>query len=247
MWLSKPASKRLPSSLTFAAALGLSLLASAGATAQTAVAPDMPDPSRAVVIVDDAGYVGLRISDAQAVHETVISHLRERLGKDAVVYEGLKKNAAKMKSMLGKDAETQIQQTQLDYFEAAEKAAPWRVRVRFSQKKGRSKNAHSITVACRKAGASIKKTTDSKTVTGATFLAARDGLREVLPAFCLELPDAAVMAIPIEGATDPTGRVPTNAGNDGNAGNAGNEDADEVPGLQDKKPIKPWSPPPRRG
>jgi len=198
------------------------------ATAQSATGPAMSDPKRVVVIVDDAGDVGLRISDAQMAHETVIVALRKRLGNDAVAYGGQRKNAATMKKMLGPNAETTIQDTQLVWFDAAEAAAPWRVRVTF----GTKKNEHWVTAACRKASKDSKASKDAKVVvvdqktgTGKNFLAARDALAKELDAFCPGLP-AATVAIPIEGATD--------------AGNPAN------PVPPKKKELKPWTPPPRR-
>lgn len=205
------------------------------ATAQSATGPAMSDPKRVVVIVDDAGDVGLRISDAQMAHETVIVALRKRLGNDAVAYGGQRKNAATMKKMLGPNAETTIQDTQLVWFDAAEAAAPWRVRVTF----GIKKNEHWVTAACRKAtakdaGKDAKDAkpvvVDQKTGTGKNFLAARDSLAKELDAFCPGLPAAvpAGMTLPIEGVNPANPTNPTN------------------PTNPKQKPLKPWTPPPRR-
>ena len=109
------------------------------------MAASLGDPSRCVVVVDDAGNVGLRIADAQSAHEAVVTALRKRMGTDAVVYEGSRKNAEQMKRMLGASSETSIQDEQLKYYDAAMKAAPWRVKVRFGQKK----SEHWITLSCR--------------------------------------------------------------------------------------------------
>jgi hypothetical protein len=194
----------------------------------------MPDPSRCVVVVDDAGDVGLRIADAQSAHEAVVTSLRKRLGTDAVVYEGSRKNAAQMKKMLGGSAETTIQDSQLAYYDAAMKAAPWRVKVRFGQKKGE----HWITVACRKlevpidvtagpekpkaAAKAVEKIVEEKRFTGKNFLAAKEAMDKALPDFCGALPTTATL-IPVEGQPKPG----------------------EIPGMR-KKELKPWTPPPKR-
>lgn len=213
----KPASDFL--SLLKIGAPFLALL-SFSAAAQSAGAPAMSDPNRVVVIVDDAGDVGLRISDAQMAHETVITALRKRLGNDAVAYEGEKKNAAVMKKMLGPNAETTIQDARLTWFDAAEKTAPWRVRVRFGAKKGQQ----FVKVTCRKSTDKVDHVVDERTGTGKTFVAARDDLAAHLGEFCAALPVAAT-TIPIEGAG------PAKPG--------------EPPGMHKKEP-KPWTPPPRR-
>lgn len=198
------------------------LVGAAASLAQSGVKPELPDPKKAVVIVDDAGDVGLRISDAQLAHELVISRLRKRLGNDAVVYDGARKSAAEMKRMLGPNAETTVQDTQLQWFDAAAKAAPWRVRVRFGQKKGE----HWITVACRHAGDDAKKPVDEQRFTGKTFLAARDAADAGFDKFCLALPTTATQ-LPIEGAQPSTPGLPL--------------------GVRAKpKEIAPWTPPPRR-
>ena len=222
MLLSKPVSERQHQA-TSRAPLGalFSLLAvivvPSSAAAQSASMTALPDPAKCVVVVDDAGNVGLKISDAQAAHETVVTALRKRLGTDAVVYEGLQKNAAKMKQMLGSSSETTLQDSQLAYFAAAAKAAPWRVRVRFGQKKGE----HWITVSCRKAANKATVLTEEKRLTGKTFADARTALDAALPEFCPLLP-AAVDAAP----------APQLA-------------PGEIPGLR-KKVLKPWTPPPKR-
>lgn len=217
----------------------VALLGAAATRAQSAVRPDLPDPKKAIVVVDDAGDVGLRISDAQIAHELVISRLRKRLGSDAVVYEGARKSAAQMKRLLGPNAETTVQDAQVAWFDAAAKAAPWRVRVRFGTKNGE----HWITFACRHADsaaaagstvdvkAAVKKTdvqkpVDEQRFTGKTFLAARDAADAGLDKFCLALPTTAAQ-LPIEGAASATPGEPL--------------------GLRKKtKTTTTWTPPPRR-
>jgi hypothetical protein len=187
------------------------------------VAASLGDPARCVVVVDDAGNVGLRIADAQSAHEAVVTALRKRLGTDAVVYEGSRKNAEQMKRMLGSSAETSIQDEQLKYYDAAMKAAPWRVKVRFGQKK----SEHWITVSCRKASAdkndADKNVVEEKRFTGKTFVAAKEAMDKALPEFCGALPTTATL-IPVEGQPGKPG---------------------EIPGLR-KKELKPWTPPPKR-
>ncbi len=202
----------------------LALLFSFQLHAQSAGAPAMSDPNRVVVIVDDAGDVGLRISDAQMAHETVIAALRKRLGNDAVAYEGEKKNAATMKKMLGPAAETTIQDARLTWFDAAEKAAPWRVRVRFGAKKGQQ----FIRLTCRKASDKADHVVDERVGAGKNFVAARDDLAAHIGEFCLALPDPkGASSIPIEGANSAK--------------------PNEPPGMHKKpKQTKTWTPPPRR-
>jgi hypothetical protein len=190
------------------------------------VAASLGDPSRCVVVVDDAGNVGLRIADAQSAHEAVVTALRKRMGTDAVVYEGSRKNAEQMKKMLGSSAETSIQDEQLKYYDAAMKAAPWRVKVRFGQKK----SEHWITLSCRKASADKngekngeKNVVEEKRFTGKSFVAAKEAMEKALPEFCGALPTTATL-IPVEGQPPKPG---------------------EVPGLR-KKQLKPWTPPPKR-
>jgi hypothetical protein len=149
------------------------------------------DPSRCLVVVDDAGEVGLRIADAQSAHEAVVTALRKRLGTDAVVYEGSRKNAAQLKKMLGTSAETTIQDEQLRYYDAAITAAPWRVKVRFGQRKGE----HWITLSCRTV-ASVT-VAEEKRFVGKTFLAAKEAMDKALPEFCGALPTTATL-IPVE-------------------------------------------------
>jgi len=184
----------------------------------------MPDPARCIVVVEDAGNVGLRISDAQAAHEAVVTVLRKRMGTDAVVYEGAQKNAETMKKMLGGSSETTIQDDQLAYHAAAAKAAPWRVRVRFGQKAGAKKSGeHWITVGCRKAADAPTAPVEEKRFVGKNFAEAKEKLDAALPTFCMQLPSTAT-SLPDE--TKPA--VPG-----------------EIPGLR-KKTVKPWTAPPRR-
>ncbi|MBM4280152.1 MAG: hypothetical protein FJ137_05150 [Deltaproteobacteria bacterium] len=215
-------------------ALVATLVVAAGARGQSVAAPMLPDPRRVVVVVEDAGDVGFRISDAQAAHELVITRLRKRLGNDAVVYEGARKSAEQMKKMLGANAETTIQDAQLRYYDDAARAAPWRVRVRFGQKTGE----HWITMACRRADSEAKKHVEERRFTGASFLAARDAAAAGLDHFCLALPATAALA-PVEAAPGPgaAGRGPGAGPGDGPG---------VVPGLRKKPAPAPWTPPPRR-
>ena len=198
-------------------------LTSLSATAQSATGPELPDPKKCVVVVDVAADVGLWIADAQAAHEVLMVSLRKRLGSDAVVYEGMRKSADQMKRLLGSSAETTIQDAQLAYFDAAEKSARWRVRVRFGSKKGE----HFVTATCRKAADSPDHPLDTRTGSGKNFLQAKDALAKDIATFCAALAPIAAqdLVLPIEGA----GGIP----------------ADPI-GLHKKKPLKPWSPPPRR-
>jgi hypothetical protein len=159
--------------------------------AAASLTASLGDPSRCLVVVDDAGEVGLRIADAQSAHEAVVTALRKRLGTEAVVYEGSRKNAAQLKKMLGTSAETTIQDEQLRYYDAAITAAPWRVKVRFGQRKGE----HWITLSCRTV-ASVT-VAEEKRFVGKTFLAAKEAMDKALPEFCGALPTTATL-IPVE-------------------------------------------------
>lgn len=197
-------------------------IAATPSQAQSGGAGDaLGDPARVLVVVEDAGNVGLRIADAQTVHEAVITHLRKRLGNDAVVYEGTRKNAAAMKKMLGSSSETQIQDSQLAFYDAAMKAAPWRVKARFGQKK----NEHFVVLSCKKVSSdkAVEKNVDEKRFTGKNFMIAKDAMIAGLDTFCLQLP-ATAMQLPVE-------KTPGQPG--------------VIPGLR-KQVIKPWTPPPRR-
>ena len=129
--------------------------------------------------------------------------------------------------MLGSSSETTIQDGQLAYYDAAMKAAPWRVKVRFGQKK----SEHWITVSCRKVGkraegdkgAPKDNVVEEKRFTGKSFLAAKEAMDKALPEFCAALPTTATL-IPVEGRPPKPG---------------------EIPGLR-KKELKPWTPPPKR-
>jgi hypothetical protein len=239
MWPSRPASdlhhatasgravvrdRRAPFralALFWAVCAGIAQLTASTASAQSLGADStLPDPARCIAVLDDSGSVGLRIADAQSVHEAVLSSLRKRLGTDAIIYEGTRKNAAKMKAMLGKGAETQIQDSQLAYFDACIKASAFRVRARF----GKKKNEHFITLSCRKSTAKDNDTLEEKRFVGGTFLAAKDKMIEGLDGFCQLLPTTTSL-IPIEERAQ--------------------QKPGEVPGLR-KKEIKEWTPPPKR-
>jgi hypothetical protein len=166
-----------------------------------------------VVIVDDVGNVGLRIADAQQLTESVVSHLRKRLGEDAVLYEGAKKSMAALKRMLGPNSETPLQDDQIAVFDLAEQTAPFRAAIRF----GKKKSQHFAEVTCRKRAE--KQPVDVARGTGATFQAARAALVEELAAFCLQLP-----------APQPAAATP--AGDAGGAG--GGEGAGDPPGIRPK-------------
>jgi hypothetical protein len=189
------------------------------ALAQSAAALQQPDPAKCVLVVDDMGDVGLRISDAQGVAEDAYASFKKRLGNDAVVYEGVYKNAADMKRRLGPNSENAIQDAQLAYYEACIKQAPHRVRVKFGKKGGK----HFVSATCRKGDAVL----DEVKTEGATFLAAREAFAAKMPSFC-----AAVAPVQAATATPTTG-APAKPG--------------DAPAWQRKKePTAGWQPPPKR-
>jgi hypothetical protein len=113
------------------------------------------------------------------------------------------------------------------------KAAPWRVRARFGQKK----SEHFVVLTCMKVGSNknvdknldknldknVDKNLDEKRFVGKNFSLAKDAMVKGLAEFCLLLPTTATQ-IPVE-------KTPGQPG--------------VIPGLH-KKVLKPWSPPPRR-
>jgi hypothetical protein len=153
------------------------------------------DPRQCLVILETLKGVGLRISDGQLVAETVVTGLRKRLGAEAVIYAGVKDNAAAMKKLLGKGIETVVQDDQIAFATAAEASAPWRVQASFGRKKGREV----ITVRCLQKGKD--KPVDEQNYSGKRFSEAQDALIAGLPTFCSPLVAVATEAIPIEGAT----------------------------------------------
>lgn len=180
------------------------------------------DPAKCVVMVEDMGNVGFRISDAQAVAESVVSPLKKRVGSQAAFYEGVLKSAQSMQKILGSAVEGGTpQETQRKHFEACRDAAPWRVKASFGgPAKGKSKQ-HWIEAVCHKRDSD--HVVDRLRVEGGSFVLARDELNKGMATFCLQIPD--ISAIPIE---------PTPG-----------DKPQEPPGMSKKAP-KPWTPPPPR-
>lgn len=162
---------------TMTAPLLLSLLLASPAQVDPATGADA---SKVRVVLEETGNVGLRISDAQALATDVMNGLRKRMGEDAVVFEGTLAGNLKLKKLLGPNAESQIQDEQIAYLQAAMEKARFRVRLRF----GKAKNEHFITLSCRNNGADPKSALEEKRFTGATFAKARQAMNEGLPSFC---------------------------------------------------------------
>lgn len=181
------------------------------------------DPAKCVVMVEDMGDVGFRISDAQAVAESVVAPLKKRVGAQAAFYEGVLKAAQSMKRLLGPTVEgAATQDTQRQHYESCRDASPWRVKATFgAPKKGKAKK-HWIEVVCRKKGSDT--VVDQARVEGDSFVLARDQLHKAMGTFCMQIPD--ISMIPIEPAP---GAKPG-----------------EPPGMSKKEPPKPWTPPPPR-
>lgn len=208
--------------------MGAAFVAAGGARAQS-VTPQLGDPKKCVVILDDMGKVGFRISDAQVVADAVLQAFRKRVGFESAHYQGVATSAATMKKLLATPEGAGPQETQLAWFKECEQTAPWRLRARFGTEKVGKKGppTHWVTVSCRKQG-EASAIVEEKRFEGATFLEARDALAAALPGFCPVI--AGRTEVPIEGAT-PAG-PPADAG---------------PPGLsKKKKEAKPWTPPPRR-
>lgn len=158
-------------------ALLLPLLLASPAQAHPATGAD---PAQVRVVLEETGNVGLRISDAQALATDVMNGLRKRMGQQAVVFEGTLAGNLKMKRLLGPNAESQIQDEQIAYLQAAMEKARFRVRLRF----GKAKGEHYVTLSCRNNGADPKSVLEEKRFTGATFAKARAAMNEALPTFC---------------------------------------------------------------
>jgi hypothetical protein len=210
----------------------LGFVSATSASAQS-MEQNLGDPSKCVVILEEMGNVGFRISDAQVVADAVLTHMRKRVGFESAHYAGVAASAAAMKKLLNTPEGAGPQDAQLQWFKKCEDTAPWRLRARFgTDKKGDKK--HWVTLSCRKKGADPdpKKggVVEEIKVDGKTFLESRDALVAALPAFCAQIPSATV--IPIEGVKPP--------GSPADAPDAG------PPGLSKKKEPKPWTPPPRR-
>lgn len=136
-----------------------------------------------MLVVEDMGKVGFRIADAKSLAERTTTAFRKRLGRDAVIYEGLLTHAKDMKRRL-KGTETAIQDEQIAYYAGAAKHAQWRVKVKFGKKRGK----HWITASCFRADGGKRK---GKAVERRTWKAKRfDDVRETfakeLKVFCLE-------------------------------------------------------------
>lgn len=141
----------------------------------------MPDPKKCRVVIEDFGNVGYRISDAQQLAQIALTHLRKRMGQDAVVYEGMALSAKKMKKMLGPQSETEIQDEQIAYYKAAIDQAKFRVRLRF----GKAKKQHWVRMTCRNARSPKATTLSKKTIRAKTFREALRQVDEAMPTFCL--------------------------------------------------------------
>jgi hypothetical protein len=105
----------------------------------------LPNPKECRVVVEELGRVGYRISDAQQLAQITLTHLRNRMGQNAVIYEGAVSSAKNMKRMLGPQSETEIQDEQIAYYKAAIDNAKFRVRIRF----GKKNKKHWASVTCR--------------------------------------------------------------------------------------------------
>lgn len=211
--------------LASAALASAALVSTATPAAAQSIGPTnaaLGDPAKCVVMVEDMGDVGFRISDAQAVAESVVAPLKKRVGGQAAFYEGVLKAAQSMKRMLGPTVEgAASQDTQRQHYEACRDAAPWRIKATFgSPKKGKSKK-HWIEVTCRKKDGDV--VVDQRRVEGDTFVLARDELHKAMGTFCMQIPD--ISMIPIEPAPGTKAEGP--------------------PGMS-KKELKPWTPPPPR-
>jgi hypothetical protein len=218
----------------FLAAMSVAAMWAAGARAQS-VAPPVGDPKKCVVMIDDMGNVGFRISDAQVVTDAVLQGLRKRVGFDGAHYAGVAASHAAMKKLLSTPEGAGPQEAQLAFYKACEEEAPWRVRARFGTDKGRSGGKggrHWVTLSCRRSGEADKKPVEEQRFEGATFLEARDAVAAAMPAFCMQIPSSA--DLPLEGIAP------------GGPPGGPEQQPSSPPGLSKKKEPKPWTPPPRR-
>lgn len=224
----------LPPAALLALLAVLPVVGTAGNARAQSVTPQLGDPKKCVVILDDMGDVGFRISDAQVVADAVLQAFRKRVGFESAHYAGVAASAAAMKKLLNTPEGAGPQEAQLAWFKECEQSAPWRLRARFGTEKAAKKGParHWVTVSCRRAGggpATGKADgVEEKRFEGATFLEARDALAAAMPGFCPLI--AGRTEIPLEGAP---------------AASAPPADAGPV-GISKKKAAKPWTPPPRR-
>ncbi|MBN2358190.1 MAG: hypothetical protein JXR83_01970 [Deltaproteobacteria bacterium] len=166
-------------------ALALAALLQAAAPGPSS-APAAPARSRCLVVLEDMGNVGLRITDAQALAQTVLDGLRQRVGTDRASYGGLAASARAMKKMLaGTGTPTEVQDTQIAEYEACEKAARWRVRARFGIKARR----HWVTLTCSTTGMPAK-VIDKARFEGASFAEVREQTARAMVNFCLQISPA---------------------------------------------------------
>jgi len=153
------------------------------------------EPTECLVVVEEMGNVGLRISEAQALASEATTTLRERLGFERVLFEGTYTGKVGMKKRLGAAIENEMQNEELAYLKAAIEHAPYRVRMRFGHGGKKAKGAHWIDLSCRKADAKPKDVLEKTRFTGKTFATVRKQLKAALPTFCAQMaPPAAAPA-----------------------------------------------------
>ena len=118
----------------------------------TEFAPPPPKKVDAVVVVvEDVKARGFRIADGQKLVTRLMRGLKERVGQDAVIYEGVLLSMKKMNALVKEDPGAQTRNRL--YYEGANKNAPFRFKARFSKKKrGPKGKRHYLSMACHKRG-----------------------------------------------------------------------------------------------
>lgn len=160
--------------------IGLALVGGLSAAPPQAAPPAAPASSSCHVLFEDLGPVGMRISEAQQIAQSVQAELNRRVGRDRALYGGIATMARQMKKMLaGSATSTEVQDKQIAAVEACEKKAPWRVRARFGFKAGK----HWIAVRCSAARRPDTAVAETR-VEGASFALAHEALLASLAGFC---------------------------------------------------------------
>jgi len=110
--------------------------------------------------------------------------LKERVGQDAVIYEGVLLSMKKMNALVKEDAGAQTRNRL--FYEGANQKAPFRFKARFSKKKkGAKAKRHYLSMACHKRG--DKKALHKLELRAGDFDALLEKALVELKSFCPEI------------------------------------------------------------
>jgi hypothetical protein len=138
---------------------------------------DTRDPARVIVAVEDLKGRGFAIAQAKQLASATVYALKQRVGQDAVVYEGNLWGQRMMVKKVG-DTPSGDRAKLINYYEAAMAAAKYRVKVKF----GKKRKKQYVTLSCRKAGE--KKPLDEVKLTDKEFSVVFAEAKEKLKTFC---------------------------------------------------------------